>query len=205
MSPVRVGEQHRDQYLFGCEILDRARHAVQNLGQGRLAGDLFDQGALLGHQPVRVFELGGLHTDQPDPGHRPLVVAQWFVAEIEGGPDLVGAGAQQDRNGMTGVGFTGAIDLIQDGKNTVLDQFGHQLGERNPGVCGVFSDRGEERGVCRVDQVLRARERDEYRGGLPEQFPQVLLARRIQHAGIGFGSASGGGCHYVPLVCGRVD
>ena len=150
-------------------------HPVEHFGQGCLPGDLFQQGAVLGHQPLGMLDLGGLHPDHPDPGHGAAGVAARLVGEVEERLPRVRAGAQQDPHVPAGVGLTRAVDLVQQLEEALAGELGHQLGEGDPGAGPVLADGREERRVRRLHPVLRPREQREDRTRLPEQGPQVLL------------------------------
>lgn len=69
VAAVRVGEQHGDEHVRR-EVLDGGGHAVEHVGQRGLPGDLLEERAVLGGEPLRVLDLGGFDADDADAGHR---------------------------------------------------------------------------------------------------------------------------------------
>lgn len=129
---VGFGERDGDEHLPRCAVLDAAGHPVEDLGQGRLPGDLLEQGAVLDHPLLGVLDLGGLHLDHPDPDD--VAVAALLVGEVEERLPRVRAGVEHHPHVAAGVGLTGAVDFVEQGDEILTGQFGHQLGQRDTGM-----------------------------------------------------------------------
>lgn len=132
VSAVGVGEQHGDEHLLRCQILDAAGHPVEHLGQGRLTGDLLQQGTVFGHQPLGVLDLGGLHTEHPDPGHLTGGVPTRFVGDVEERLARVRTGAHHDPDVTADVRLTRAVHPVEQRDEALTGQFGHQVPEGTP-------------------------------------------------------------------------
>lgn len=173
---VGVGQQDGDQHFLGRQVLDGAGHALKDVGQGRLAGDLLQQGAVLGRQPLGVLDLGGLHPDDPYAHGVATGVQTGLVGEVEERLPRARTLTQHHPGIPAGVGLAGAVHLVQEGEEALVDEFGQQLAEGHAGAgAPTAADRGEERRVRRLQHVRRLGEGGEHGRRLPEQGPQVIL------------------------------